>query len=78
MLQLDSFNNILMLQFIRVVGGGMLALSNIHRLQKLTRKHRGNAAPEIATFLLVAIALYDTQQFIGLPAEFIILAGDTR
>ncbi len=56
----------------------MLALSNIQSLQKLTRKHRGNAAPDIATFLLVAIALYDTQQFIGLPAEFIILAGDTR
>ena len=56
----------------------MLALSNIQSLQKLTRKHRGNAAPDIETFLLVAIALYDTQQFIGLPAEFIILVEDTR
>jgi len=67
-----------MLQVIRVVGGRVLVLSNIQSLEKLTRKHRGNIAPDIATFLLVAIPLYDTQQFIGLPAEFIILVGDAR
>ena len=40
-----------------VIGGGMLAHSNVLSLEKLTRKHRGDAAPVVATLLLVAIAV---------------------